>query len=176
MSRDARWPVYLQDSSRQKGSKGDPFGYLEASELAGRVTLVLLPYNYPKLASLVQQAVERGSASGHLTSLPVKWRPEFNQFLAQTPPYYYPALRRSLKRMGLHTQVPENKTGGLSQVVVKRLQRLRDQGRDENQRYEVSRNEHPHYGGRGGGGGGGGGEEEEEEGGSLRRLLSCWVV
>ena len=192
MSRDARWPVYLQGSSRQKGSKGDPFGFLQGTELVGRVNLVLLPYNYPKLASLVQQAVERGSASGHLTSLPVKWRPEFNHFLAQTPPYYYPALRRALKRMGLHTQVPESKTGGLSLVVVKRLQRLRDQGREENQLYEASRNEHPHYEGKVGGGGGGEGEGGGEfeaavealgglgggvggrEGGQNQSLLSMW--
>ncbi len=145
MGRDARWPVYLLDSGRTKGSRGDPFGYLEASELAGRVTLVLLPYNYPKLAELVRQAVERGSASGHLTSLPVKWRPEFNLFLTLTPPYYYPALRRCLKTKGLHSQVPENKAGGLGAVVVKRLQRLRDQALEENRRYESSRSEHPHY-------------------------------
>lgn len=144
MTRGMRWPVYLMGSGRMKGSRGCPFGFLEASDVAGRVTLVLLPYDYPKLVELVQVAVEGGSASGHLTSLPVKWRPEFNSFLAQTPPYYFSALRRCLKKVGLHTQVPEQKTGGLSQLVIKRLQRIREQARADNQRYEMSRREHPH--------------------------------
>ena len=147
MGRDARWPVYLPDSARGggKGSRGEPLGFLEAADLAGRVSMVLLPYNYPRLAELVRQAVEAMKGGANLTGLPVKWRPEFNAYLSQTPPYYYPSLCRSLKRVGLHTQVPEAKGGGLSQTVLKRLQRLRDAAREENQRYEQSRSKHPRH-------------------------------
>jgi hypothetical protein len=78
-----RWPVYVWDSSRQKNSLGEAFGYLSRREEGGsRVTLHLLPYNYPRLIPLIKQAIDTGAIQGTLANLPIKWRPEFNQYIS----------------------------------------------------------------------------------------------
>jgi len=123
------------DSSRVKG-RGEPIGYLQAGSVVGRAFLVLLPYNYPRLVPLIKQAVDAGSAQGNLTNLPVKWRPDFNQYLGCLPPYYCAPLKRALRKLGVASQVQEVKGGGLSQVAMRRLQRYAELSQEESQRLE----------------------------------------
>lgn len=64
---------------------GKPFGYLKPSSSGAIVNLVVMPYDYPTLATLMQQYLKV-----HKQKPPKSWVAEFQAYVASIPPYYLP--------------------------------------------------------------------------------------
>jgi hypothetical protein len=115
MGRQTRWPVCIRGSGRGNG-EGEFFGFLRSSPVVGRIILVILPYNFPRLAQLLRQAMEASGSGGGIATLaatlPPQWRQELLRYLAGTPSYYLPSLHRALKGLSLHNLLPPLEKGG----------------------------------------------------------------
>ena len=98
--------------------------------------LLVLPYNFPVLLPLLQQAkdISNHSRVGQSTHLPQKWQASMGAYLRSVPPYYFPSLYRIFTPMGLNVFI-SLLTGGataslpspdisLSRQVQKYLARL----------------------------------------------------
>jgi len=86
---DECWKVYIPNSSRANGV-GHPFGYIKASLAHQRVSLYILPYNYPKLLPLIEEAKQTPSST---TS--GSFRQRFDEYLSTVPTYYYSVFGHS---------------------------------------------------------------------------------
>jgi len=110
------------------------------------VTLVVLPYNYPRLWPLLDELINT-----HRNIPNIKWRKvnrpfslpfcaplmssssplpksprasqEFESYLARTPPYYYPYLRVAFKRYSFPVQ--EHIEDGYTLAVNTHLQKIK---------------------------------------------------
>lgn len=142
-SRGQRWLVYIQ-GSKGDGRLGDPIGMLRASNTgpgvpASNAMLVLLPYNFPKLFSLLVEVARVYQASGQninsasgtwmfqAKAMPSSWRESFSAYLSGCPLYYYAPLKKALRKYNLHDMVPEVQDSGRSYQISNFLNRLREQ-------------------------------------------------
>ncbi|KAF0716838.1 Aste57867_2633 [Aphanomyces stellatus] len=136
--RSSRWMVYMA-GSRGDGRLGDPFGFLRTTVTNGLSTtrLIVLPYNYPVLFSLLVDAARQHSANPNpnpanpwhfqAKTMTASWRDAFSTYLSTIPFYYLVPLRKVLKRYNLHELVPETgPDGGRSYQVTNQLTRLKD--------------------------------------------------
>lgn len=143
--RGQRWLVYVPNS-RGDGRLGEPIGFLRAgSSSTASPMLVLLPYNFPALFSLLVEAARVYQASGQsinsptmswmfqAKAMPSSWRESFTAYLSTAPLYYYAPLKKTLKRYNLHDLVPEVHDSGRSYQISNYLTRLRDQANTENE-------------------------------------------
>lgn len=114
------WQVFIQSSGRQQGEMGAPFGYLKASSNLMSVNLFVLPYNYPVFFPLMEEILKKPQFAG---KQPREWRPAFDEYLRNTPPYYITPLRRVLNRIGSASNlIPDNlETTGFGHAVHSRL-------------------------------------------------------
>lgn len=141
--RGQRWLVYVQ-GSRGDGRLGDPIGMLRAPSSGSGVSspnamLVLLPYNFPKLFSLLVEVARVYQASGQninsatgswmfqAKAMPSSWREAFTTYLSACPIYYYAPLKKALRKYNLHDMVPEVQDSGRSYQISNYLNRLREQ-------------------------------------------------
>lgn len=101
---------------------GEPFGFIKAarSRKTGHksVTLVVLPYNYPRLWPLLDELINT-----HRNMPNHKWRKEFDSYLARLPPYYFPYLRAAFKRYSF--PVPEHIEDGYTNIINTHLQKIK---------------------------------------------------
>ncbi|KAG7399241.1 Integrator complex subunit 6 [Phytophthora boehmeriae] len=142
-SRGQRWLVYVQ-GSKGDGRLGDPIGLLRSPVSGSGVSssnamLVLLPYNYPKLFSLLVEVARVYQASGQdinsasgtwmfqAKAMPSSWREAFTSYLSACPIYYYAPLKKALRKYNLHDMVPEVQDSGRSYQISNYLNRLREQ-------------------------------------------------
>ncbi|ETW01678.1 hypothetical protein H310_06299 [Aphanomyces invadans] len=135
--RGARWLVYMV-GSRSEGRIGEPFGFLRTTTTNGvSVTrLIVLPYNFPVLFSLLVDAARQHTANPnpsptnpwHFQSktMTASWRDAFSTYLSSVPCYYHMPLRKVLKRYNLHELVPDTPDSGRSYQVTNHLTRLKD--------------------------------------------------
>src|SRR5690606_31690443 len=80
-----------------------PFGFLKPSTSSNSVQLYVLPYNYPRLWPLLgEYLIEHtriiinyvDDLVNNLKMTPsVKWKQDFDKYLASIPSYYYTPLR-----------------------------------------------------------------------------------
>ncbi|KAH7481872.1 hypothetical protein KRP22_011165 [Phytophthora ramorum] len=141
--RGQRWLVYVQ-GSKGDGRLGDPVGMLRSptsgpSVSSSNAVLVLLPYNYPKLFSLLVEVARVYQASGQninsasgawmfqSKAMPSSWREAFSAYLSGCPLYYYAPLKKALRKYNLHEMVPEVQDSGRSYQISSFLNRLREQ-------------------------------------------------
>ena len=148
--RGQRWSVYIR-GSHGENSLGDPIGFLRTVSTNGTnntVMLTLLPYNYPVLFKLLVEAARHLESSGHAPKqghpwvfqpkvLPSVWRQNFSTYLSRLPGYYWPPLKKGLKRFNLHTLIQDIADGGRSYQVSSYLKRLRDSSKAETDRQMV---------------------------------------
>ncbi|RMX68805.1 hypothetical protein DD238_004262 [Peronospora effusa] len=142
-SRGHRWLVYVQ-GSKGDGRLGDPIGMLRAPSSgpgihSSNAVLVLLPYNFPKLFSLLVEVARVYQASGQninsvssmwmfqAKAMPSSWREAFSSYLSGCPIYYYAPLKKALRKYNLHDMVPEVQDSGRSYQISNFLNRLREQ-------------------------------------------------
>ncbi|CAH0481390.1 unnamed protein product [Peronospora belbahrii] len=142
-SRGQRWLVYVQ-GSKGDGRVGDPIGMLRAPSStpgthSSNAVLVLLPYNFPKLFSLLVEVARVYQASGQninaasstwmfqAKAMPSSWRESFTSYLSGCPLYYYAPLKKALRKYNLHDMVPEVQDSGRSYQISSFLNRLREQ-------------------------------------------------
>ncbi|GMF46257.1 unnamed protein product [Phytophthora fragariaefolia] len=142
-SRGQRWLVYVQ-GSKGDGRLGDPIGMLRAPSSgpgmpSSNAVLVLLPYNFPKLFSLLVEVARVYQASGQninsatgtwmfqAKAMPSSWRESFSSYLSGCPLYYYAPLKKALRKYNLHDMVPEVQDSGRSYQISSFLNRLREQ-------------------------------------------------
>uniref|UniRef100_M4B1N6 Integrator complex subunit 6-like beta-barrel domain-containing protein n=1 Tax=Hyaloperonospora arabidopsidis (strain Emoy2) TaxID=559515 RepID=M4B1N6_HYAAE len=141
--RGQRWLVYVQ-GSKGDGRLGDPIGILRApgsspGTPSSNAVLVLLPYNFPKLFSLLVEVARVYQASGQninsassmwmfqAKAMPSSWRESFSSYLNGCPIYYYAPLKKALRKYNLHDMVPEVQDSGRSYQISNFLNRLREQ-------------------------------------------------
>lgn len=139
--RGQRWLVYVQ-GSKGDGRLGDPIGFLRAAPSAGsssNIMLVLLPYNFPALFTLLVEAARVFQASGQninstsgtwmfqAKAMPSSWRELFTSYISGCPIYYYAPLKKVLRKYNLHDMVPDVQDSGRSYQISNYLNRLRDQ-------------------------------------------------
>lgn len=141
--RGQRWLIYVQ-GSKGDGRLGDPIGMLRAPNSSPVVPspnaiLVLLPYNFPKLFTLLVEVARVYQASGQNISsvsgtwmfqakaMPSSWRESFSAYLSSCPLYYYAPLKKALRKYNLHDMVPEVQDSGRSYQISNLLNRLREQ-------------------------------------------------
>ncbi|KAI8909832.1 hypothetical protein EDD86DRAFT_206337, partial [Gorgonomyces haynaldii] len=89
------WSVYVRGSGRQS-MDGHRFGYLKksASESStSEVYLYALPYNYPRLFSIIDVAKRKN------WQVDDKWKKEMQGYLASIPVYYWEPVRNALNDM-----------------------------------------------------------------------------
>eukprot|EP00037_Helgoeca_nana_P025131 m.271108 g.271108 ORF g.271108 m.271108 type:complete len:820 (+) comp26865_c0_seq1:66-2525(+) len=84
---------FIQNSHSQEGP-GKPFGYLKPSSSGQRVNLVVLPYDYPTLITLLQ-----GLVKFPVNPPSKEWGQRFERYLTSSPPYYVRLLRDALRQM-----------------------------------------------------------------------------
>lgn len=72
---------------------GRPFGYLKPASTGDGVNLLVLPYDYPTLAIIVNKLLRV-----HKGKPPVTWVQVFRRYLSGIPPYYYNLLRNAMRR------------------------------------------------------------------------------
>ncbi|RLN94478.1 hypothetical protein BBJ28_00006208 [Nothophytophthora sp. Chile5] len=142
-SRGQRWLVYVQ-GSKGDGRLGDPIGLLRSigtgpGNFSSNAMLVLLPYNFPKLFSLLVEVARVYQASGQninaasgswmfqAKAMPSSWREAFTSYLSSCPIYYYAPLKKALRKYNLHDMVPEVQDAGRSYQISNYLNRLREQ-------------------------------------------------
>ncbi len=75
----------MTNSGRYDGL-GYPFGYLKASTNLAAVNLFIMPYNYPVLLPLLEDAKQDMANKGRAS---VGWREKFDKYLKTVPFYYY---------------------------------------------------------------------------------------
>ncbi|OQR96962.1 integrator complex subunit [Achlya hypogyna] len=128
--RGARWLVYMPNS-KGDGRLGEPFGYLRTT--AAATHLVLLPYNYPVLFSLLVEAARQHQAAApgspwifHAKNMSASWKDAFSTYVLSCPSYYGLPLRKVLKRYNLHDLVPDAPENGRSYQVTNHLTRMKD--------------------------------------------------
>lgn len=133
--RGQRWPVYVPNSLGDS-RLGDPIGFLRVAPSVGstsssssNVMLVLLPYNFPLLFSLLVEAARVYQASGQniistagtwafqAKAMPSSWRETFSTYLTAVPLYYYAPLKKALRKYNLHDMVPDVQDSGRSYQV-----------------------------------------------------------
>lgn len=141
--RGQRWLVYVQ-GSKGDGRLGDPIGMLRAPSsgpgiFSSNAIFVLLPYNFPKLFSLLVEVARVYQASGQninsatgtwmfqAKAMPSSWRESFSAYLSSCPLYYYAPLKKALRKYNLHDMVPEVQDSGRSYQISSYLNRLREQ-------------------------------------------------
>ena len=100
---------------------GDPIGFIRTvfSGTSASVFLILLPYNYPALFTLLVdiarvyqtsgQSITSSSGSWQFQSksMPSTWRENFSAYINRCPIYYHAALRKALSKYSLQDMVPE---------------------------------------------------------------------
>jgi hypothetical protein len=82
--RQGPFQVFVSNSGRFDGL-GFPFGYLKASSTVTSVNLVIMPYNYPVLLPLLEEAkheLNKGRPS-------LLWKQRFDKYLKTVPFYYF---------------------------------------------------------------------------------------
>ncbi|OQR94812.1 integrator complex subunit [Thraustotheca clavata] len=135
--RGSRWMVYMVNS-KGDGRLGEPFGYLRttaASSVSAATHLVILPYNYPVLFSLLVEAARQHQGAAVNPANPwffnakvmsASWKDAFSTYVLSCPIYYSLPLRKILKRYNLHDLVPEIPENGRSYQVTNHLTRMKD--------------------------------------------------
>lgn len=111
---------------------GDPIGFLRTAPSSGStssIMLVLLPYNFPALFTLLVEAARVYQASGQninstsgawvfqAKAMPSSWRELFTSYISGCPLYYYAPLKKVLRKYNLHDMVPEVQDSGRSYQV-----------------------------------------------------------
>jgi hypothetical protein len=130
-----QWPVYVQNSTIPHGSRnstpslGHPVGYLYTNS-GNQLMLRLLPYNFPKLFTLLVRGVhlmetKQKELAGKMSTTTIQpslmtpaWRQEFQAYLMEVPACYLALLRGALKKYSLHTIIPEVPDSGRSHQVL----------------------------------------------------------
>ncbi|EQC28262.1 hypothetical protein SDRG_13943 [Saprolegnia diclina VS20] len=128
--RGARWLVYMANS-KGDGRLGEPFGFLRTT--AAATHLVLLPYNYPVLFSLLVDAARQHQPTTpanawlfQAKTMSPSWKDAFSTYVLSCPSYYSLPLRKILKRYNLHELVPELPENGRCYQVTNHLTRMKD--------------------------------------------------
>lgn len=114
------WQVFITNSGKQVGDLGAAFGYLKAATSLNCVNLFVMPYNYPMLLPIIDEILKKPQHPGK----PVReWKPAFDEYLRQMPPYYATPLKRALTRMGaIGSLIPESMDlGCISYAVAAKL-------------------------------------------------------
>lgn len=128
--RSATWPLFVTGSGQSVNQ--EPFGYLRSSQTPGKTVMVILPYNYPDLGSLLQQRastvqVTGNSAPPSQTSI---FGRDFMLYMKGVPVYYHPLLWRALQPFGVHTLIIGDglQSGGgvFNRRIIEKLQSLKD--------------------------------------------------
>lgn len=121
------WKCFVHNSLHD-GKLGMPFGYLRLDR--GAATLIVLPYNYPRLFELLEKLP--------VGPPPQAWLHEFGQYLRSVPWYYLSRLRVALKQYPgtVHISVPENLDPGLPISVDVHLQKLRKRAFEDQERFQ----------------------------------------
>ncbi|CAG0917399.1 unnamed protein product [Notodromas monacha] len=125
----AVWQVFVSNSYKSNSETSHPFGYLKANQNLDRVNLFVLPYNYPVIVPLIQEAA-RMTRNG---SKPQKeWRVNFDNYLRNTPTYYILPLKRALNSMKMPNLIPEHvEINGLSYAVCSHLKKVKAAAKTE---------------------------------------------
>ncbi|KDO19419.1 hypothetical protein SPRG_15499 [Saprolegnia parasitica CBS 223.65] len=128
--RGARWLVYMANS-KGDGRLGEPFGFLRTT--AAATHLVLLPYNYPVLFSLLVDAARQHQPTTpanpwlfQAKTMSPGWKDAFSTYVLSCPSYYSLPLRKILKRYNLHELVPDLAENGRCYQVTNHLTRMKD--------------------------------------------------
>merc|ERR1712054_287918 len=100
---------------------GEPFGYLRASHGSGKAYLVMLPYNYPLLLSLLAE-LQRNKYT-----IVTKWRHSFEKYLLSIPFYYIHPLRLALKRFKVANLIPGSLSSSLNYNICNYLKKVKEQ-------------------------------------------------
>lgn len=77
----------MENSHRQKGV-GHPFGYLKVSSTLNSVSVIVMPYNYPLLLGILEEARETGF---RLTSA---FKHKLDKYFRDIPAYYYTVRKK----------------------------------------------------------------------------------
>lgn len=97
------WPVFVANSYKQinsTGGLGHPFGYLKVASNMQSVTLVILPYNYPILMSILEDWKDKKYRSS------AQWQNRLERYMMSVPPYYISVrgLNERFRRIWLETE------------------------------------------------------------------------
>ncbi|KRZ66776.1 Integrator complex subunit 6 [Trichinella papuae] len=95
------WYAFVMNSSKTNDI-GAPFGYLKVSSSMNCVNLYVLPYDFPSLFPLIEEA--RRNPSAIMTQ---NWRCHFDSYLRNIPAYYFLPLKKALLRIGVLRPVCE---------------------------------------------------------------------
>lgn len=127
------WQVFVSSSGRVPSELGAPFGYLKAATSLNCVNLFVLPYNYPVLLPLVDEMLKKPQVAG---KQPREWRPAFDEYLRNMPPYYVTPLKRALSRMGAPGNlIPDSfETGFFSYAVHSKLKNYKNEAKIQSDR------------------------------------------
>ncbi|KAJ7546485.1 hypothetical protein O6H91_08G041500 [Diphasiastrum complanatum] len=125
------WQVFVRNSKGLNHGYGDPFGFLKLDQVGSTLTLYVLPYNYPVLWQLLDQAGKMPGGA-KMSHLPL-WRQEMERYCNNCPSYYGSPLRVALKRMGLiaHVVPDSMEKSLLTGYVGTQLKRLKVQAKSE---------------------------------------------
>ncbi|DAZ96772.1 TPA: hypothetical protein N0F65_005770 [Lagenidium giganteum] len=144
--RGQRWMVYIP-GSKGDGRMGDAVGFLRvgSSGNSSNAMLVVLPYNYPMLFTLLVEAARVYQASGQninsssgtwafqAKAMPSSWRENFTNYISGCPLYYYAPLKKILRKYNLHDMVPDVQDSGRSYQISNYLSRLRERSIEESE-------------------------------------------
>ncbi|KAH6578586.1 hypothetical protein BASA60_003552 [Batrachochytrium salamandrivorans] len=89
------WPLFVENSHHQPGP-GFPFGFLKVSGAGNTVNIYILPYNFPKLFKLLNDAKNYRSGM-----VPETWTHAFISYMRNIPCYYYQPIRSALSHLKL---------------------------------------------------------------------------
>jgi integrator complex subunit 6 len=108
-----------------------PFGYLKANSTMMVVHFYVLPYNYQCLLALISDLVHKLNLNP--TS---EWITRFATYVKNSPPYYYPFLRKALSMIQIPYQLlqyilPENLDNYLSPTVANQLKQMKNMAKQE---------------------------------------------
>ena len=109
------WQVFVANSDGS--SIGHPFGFLRFANR--KLTLNVLPYNYPVFWSLLDEYNEAGHGISPLL------RARFDEYFKSVPQYYLPLLQTTLRRMGLKNVVSDGEPMTNQALMAQRGQIMR---------------------------------------------------
>ncbi|KAL1243912.1 Integrator complex subunit 6-A [Trichinella spiralis] len=95
------WYAFVMNSSKTNDI-GAPFGYLKVSSSMNCVNLYVLPYDFPSLFPLIEEA--RRNPPAIMTQ---NWRCHFDNYLRNIPAYYFLPLKKALLRISVLRPVCE---------------------------------------------------------------------
>ncbi|KAJ8322587.1 hypothetical protein QVD99_000972 [Batrachochytrium dendrobatidis] len=96
------WTIFIENSHHQPGP-GLPFGFLKVSGAGNSVNIYILPYNFPKLFKLLNDA--KNFRNG---AIPDIWTQAFILYMRSVPCYYHQPIRNALNHLNLWYLWPKN--------------------------------------------------------------------